>query len=189
MIGCLRMTVILTTTRRGVMPMPRRPSPCVDRNHFKGARAFGRQGSASVYQMTPPILCPCWTTKTLFSVRLPRRGPNFALQLQVHFRADRLLHAELRIHPPAEVHQGGYGRRLEAPRAEHSHRSISGLSRERIMTGLLRHFADRPGAALDTLKKLRILIRHAISIGWIGHDPSLRIMRPKLQRIRILDRG
>ncbi len=41
-----------------------------------------------------------------------------------------------------------------------------------------------PGAALDTLKKLRILIRHAINIGWLEHDPSTGIKRPRIQRIR-----
>jgi len=61
---------------------------------------------------------------------------------------------------------------------------VAGLSRERIITGILQPFADRPGAALDTLKKLRILIRHAINIGWLKHDPSLGIKRPKIQRIR-----
>lgn len=36
-------------------------------------------------------------------------------------------------------------------------------------------------AALDTLKKLRILIRHAINIGGLKHDPSLGIKRPKIK--------
>lgn len=31
---------------------------------------------------------------------------------------------------------------------------------------------------------LRILIRHAIDIGWINHDPSLGIKRPKMKEIR-----
>ena len=57
-------------------------------------------------------------------------------------------------------------------------------SRERIVTGILQPNVDRPGAALDTLKKLRILIRHAINIGWLKHDPSLGIKRPKIKRIR-----
>jgi enterobacteria phage integrase len=78
----------------------------------------------------------------------------------------------------------GYSRRLEMLRTEHGHRTVAGLTRERIITGILQPFADRPGAALDTLKKLRILIRHAINIGWIKHDPSLGIKRPKIQRIR-----
>jgi hypothetical protein len=31
---------------------------------------------------------------------------------------------------------------------------------------------DRPGAALDTLRKLPILIRHAITIGWRSTCPN-----------------
>jgi hypothetical protein len=38
---------------------------------------------------------------------------------------------------------------------------------------------QRPGAALDTLKKLRILIRHTINIGWLKHDPSLGDQTPE----------
>ena len=34
------------------------------------------------------------------------------------------------------------------------------------------------------LKMLRVLIRHAIDIGWLKHDPSLGIRRPKIRRIR-----
>lgn len=45
-------------------------------------------------------------------------------------------------------------------------------------------YADRPGAALSILKILRVLIRHAIDIGWLDHDPSLGIKRPKTQEIR-----
>lgn len=78
----------------------------------------------------------------------------------------------------------GYKTRLETLRKDHGHRTIAGLSRERIITGILQPYADRPAAALDTLKKLRILIRHAINIGWLKHDPSLGIKRPKIGKIR-----
>ena len=78
----------------------------------------------------------------------------------------------------------GYTSRLEHLRVQHGHRSINGLSRERIITGILQPFAGRPGAGLATLKMLRVLIRHAINIGWIKHDPSLGIKRPKTQEIR-----
>ena len=83
-----------------------------------------------------------------------------------------------------ETSKAGYISRLEMLRTEHGHRTVAGLSRERIITGILQPYADRPGAALDTLKKLRILIRHAINIGWLKHDPSLGIKRPKINRIR-----
>ena len=74
--------------------------------------------------------------------------------------------------------------RLEAMRIAHGPRSVSGLSRERIISGIMEPYADRPAAALDTLKKLRILIRHAIDIGWLTSDPSIGIKRPKTREIR-----
>jgi enterobacteria phage integrase len=78
----------------------------------------------------------------------------------------------------------GYVARIETLRAEHGHRSVAGLTRQRIVTGVLQPYAGRPGAALGILKILRILIRHAIDIGWLKHDPSLGIKRPKTQEIR-----
>ena len=83
-----------------------------------------------------------------------------------------------------ESSKTGYFRRLGLLRATHGHRSVAGLTREHIVKGILQPYADRPGEALDTLKKLRILIRHAIDVGQLKHDPSLGIKRPKTQRIR-----
>jgi integrase len=83
-----------------------------------------------------------------------------------------------------DTSKAGYISRLEMLRTVHGHRTVAGLSRERIVTGILQPYADRPGAALDTLKKIRILIRHAINIGWLKHDPSLGIKRPKIKKIR-----
>jgi integrase len=73
---------------------------------------------------------------------------------------------------------------MEALRVQHGHRTVAGLTRERIVAGILQPYADRPGAALSTLKMLRVLIRHAIDLGWLKHDPSLGIKRPKIQEIR-----
>jgi integrase len=80
--------------------------------------------------------------------------------------------------------KAGYASRIEALRSKHGHRTVAGLTRERIITGILQPYANRPGAALSTLKMLRILIRHAIDIGWLKHDPSLGIKRPKTCEIR-----
>jgi integrase len=78
----------------------------------------------------------------------------------------------------------GYSTRLETIRVEHGHRSLSGMSADAIKSRILAPLADRPGAALDTLKKLRILIRHAISKNWLKVDPSIGIRRPKTKEIR-----
>ena len=58
------------------------------------------------------------------------------------------------------------------------------MTRERIIAGILQPYADRPGAALSILKMLRVLIRHAVDIGWLQHDPSFGIRRPKTNEIR-----
>jgi integrase len=78
----------------------------------------------------------------------------------------------------------GYASRIEVLRTMHGHRSVAGLTRHRIVSGILQPYADRPGAALSILKMLRVLIRHAIDIGLLDHDPSLRINRPKTEEIR-----
>jgi enterobacteria phage integrase len=78
----------------------------------------------------------------------------------------------------------GYASRIESLRTNHGHRSVGGLTRERIINGVLAPYADRPGARLSLLKILRVLIRHAMEIGWLQHDPSIGIKRPKTQEIR-----
>jgi hypothetical protein len=83
-----------------------------------------------------------------------------------------------------DTSKSGYRTRLEVMREKHGHRAVAGLTRDRIKVFILQPYADHPSAALDTLKKLRILIRHAIDIGWLKHNPSLGIKRPKSKEIR-----
>ena len=67
--------------------------------------------------------------------------------------------------------KAGYTTTIRILREEHGHRTLVGLTRERIVAGILQPYADRPGAALAILKILRVLIRHAIDVGWLQHDP------------------
>jgi integrase len=78
----------------------------------------------------------------------------------------------------------GYQTRLEQIRIDHGHRAVAGLTRDRINSIILAPYADRPGAMLDILKKLRILISHAIEKEWLKYDPSKGIKRPKSKPIR-----
>jgi enterobacteria phage integrase len=84
----------------------------------------------------------------------------------------------------SETSKTGYTSRLESIRVDHGHRAVAGLTKDRIRTFILDPFADRKGAALDTIKKLRILIKHAIDKGWLKYDPSAGIKRPKGKEIR-----
>ena len=78
----------------------------------------------------------------------------------------------------------GYASRLKTLQNQHGHRSVSGMSAERIEKLILAPYVGKPGARLAILKMLRVLIRHAICIGWLKADPSTTIKRPKTQRIR-----
>ena len=49
---------------------------------------------------------------------------------------------------------------------------------------MLAAYDDRPAAKLDTLKKLRILIKHAMKKKWISGDPSTGIKRTKISEVR-----
>jgi enterobacteria phage integrase len=84
-----------------------------------------------------------------------------------------------------ETTKAGYLSRLDAIRREHGERSVAGLNPERIET-MLAAYNDRPAAKLDTLKKLRILIKHALKKKWIGADPAAGIKRAKIGEIRSL---
>jgi integrase len=84
----------------------------------------------------------------------------------------------------SKASKAGYLSRLDRMREDHGYRNVSTMTRERIVTFILDPLAAKPGAALDTLKKLRILIKHAIDLGWLRHDPSFGIKRPKTQEIR-----
>ena len=79
--------------------------------------------------------------------------------------------------------KAGYLTRLDMIRREHGGRSVTGLNQERIET-MLAAYDDRPAAKLDTLKKLRILIKHAMKKKWIAGDPSAGIKRTKISQVR-----
>jgi integrase len=55
---------------------------------------------------------------------------------------------------------------------EHGHRRVDQLRREHI-DAIIRKMADTPGAGIVLLKRIRTLVRYAISIKWLRHDPTL----------------
>jgi enterobacteria phage integrase len=79
--------------------------------------------------------------------------------------------------------KSGYLSRLETIRREHGARSVAGLNQERLET-MLAAYDDRPAAKVDTLKKFRIIIKHAMKRKWINGDPSTGIKRGKGGEIR-----
>lgn len=78
----------------------------------------------------------------------------------------------------------GYATRIEVLRTQHGERTVAGMTRQRIEAKILAPYADRPGQMLALLKMLRVLVRHAIEIGWITSDPTAGIKRPKGGEVR-----
>jgi len=80
---------------------------------------------------------------------------------------------------------GGFVRSAELQRFVLQHRAFAGLTKDRIEEKILKPLHKRPGAKIDTLKKLRILIRHAKDdLKWIAIDPSEGIKRGRSKEIR-----
>ena len=86
-----------------------------------------------------------------------------------------------------ETTQAGYQSRLDAIRREHGHRSVAGLTQERIET-MLATYDDRPASKLDTLKKLRILIKHAMRKKMDRGRPDNGHQAGEGRRSQIMDR-
>jgi hypothetical protein len=83
-----------------------------------------------------------------------------------------------------EGSKSGYRSRMDQIRRDHGHRAVAGLTKERIDEKILKPLHNKPGAKIDTLKKLRILIRHAKDLKWLALDPSEGIKRGKSKEIR-----
>lgn len=87
-------------------------------------------------------------------------------------------------HDLRETTKTGYQSRLKYFVENHAHRTVAGLTKERIEEKILAPFRDKPGARLAILKMLRILIKHAIGKHWLKFDPSQGIKRPKGGNVR-----
>jgi integrase len=83
-----------------------------------------------------------------------------------------------------EFDPDGYRSRLDQIKRDHGHRAVVGLSKDRIEGKILKPLHNKPGAKLDTLKKIRILIRHAKDLKWLFVDPSDGIKRGRSKEIR-----
>src|SRR5262249_19403463 len=57
---------------------------------------------------------------------------------------------------------------------EHGHRRVDQMKREHV-DAMLGKFADKPGAGIILLKRMRTLLRYAMDIGWRESDPTARV--------------
>lgn len=64
-----------------------------------------------------------------------------------------------------------YRRVIESFCEEHGHRLVRQMGAQEVEK-IMGRMVDRPGAGIVLLKRLRALLRYAIKLGWITHDPS-----------------
>jgi enterobacteria phage integrase len=177
------------STERGRILMPRKFPPFVEcwRDRHGKIRVYFRQKKG------PRIPLPASVGSDDFNAEYQAALSGQLAKMRERWRPDKpdtiaaLVTTYMRSAAYLALRQttkAGYSSRIEVLRTKHGHRTVSGLTRERIVTGILQPYAARPGAALSILKMLRVLIRHAIDIGWLKHDPSLGIKRPKTHEIR-----
>jgi integrase len=163
--------------------MPRKLPPHVERNSVKGHTYLSfRIGKG------PRIRLPADPTSEEFRAAYAAAMASYAVpKKETGSTINTLIESYLRSGAYiglAEMSKPGYMSRLNAIREEHGHRSLAGLTRERLNKAILEPLTDRPAAQLDTLKKLRILIKHGIDKNLLTHDPSVGIKRPKQKEIR-----
>lgn len=167
--------------------MPRKLPPNVERNHVKGHAYLSfrigkgpriRLPDDPTSQEFREAYAAAMTGEIANKPTVKKDGPGTIGALITSYKQSG------KFKGLGETSKDGYMSRLEAIRVAHGHRAVAAMTKDRINTFILDPLADRPGAALDTLKKLRILIKHAIDKSWLKHDPSIGIKRPKGNEIR-----
>jgi integrase len=165
--------------------MPRKLPPHVERNRVKGHIYFSfRIGRGQRIKLPDPTSDGF---RAAYARAMERYGIAPKIQKDATGTLGALIESYLRsaaFKELADMSKPGYMSRLNTIREHHGHRSVAGLTRDRIEKAFLGPLAGKNAAQLDTLKKLRILIKHAIALKWITHDPSAGIKRPKQKEIR-----
>jgi enterobacteria phage integrase len=78
--------------------------------------------------------------------------------------------------------RSNYRRIIDGFVVKHGHRHVDQFKREHAVK-IVGDMADRPGAAITLLKRLRTLIRFGVELGWITVDPTQRIRSYKSKEI------
>jgi enterobacteria phage integrase len=82
--------------------------------------------------------------------------------------------------------QHTYRNRFAVIERQHGRRTVAGMTRENILKLILQPLADKPGNYNDTIKKLHILARCAVDLGWLKVSPMQLIRRRKTKEIRAI---
>jgi enterobacteria phage integrase len=154
--------------------MPRKLPPHVERNHVKGKTYLSfRIGQGPRIRLpddpTSAEFHDAYRDALLGQTPARRRQPivpGTIAALIVSYMKSRS-YTGLRA-----TTKKGYATRIEILRIAHGHRAVEGLTRERIETGILAPYHDRPGAALSLLKMCRMVCGKLWVAVWLMTVPQ-----------------
>jgi enterobacteria phage integrase len=160
-----------------------------DRHDHERVRYYYRVGKGP---RVPPVGIP-YNAEFMHSYRVAQSGPTGVAGPVVQRRPEGRTLSALITHYKVNnaqfkknrkgTTQKGYASRLRAIDRDYGDCPISGFNRSRIID-FLEDFDDAPGSGVDTHKKFKILIKHAMDIGWMTGDPMVGLERPRGGSIR-----
>jgi enterobacteria phage integrase len=78
--------------------------------------------------------------------------------------------------------RSNYRRVIDGFLEQHGHRRVDQMRREHVDV-LIGKMADKPGAGIILLKRIRTLIRYAMALGWTDRDPTAGVKAYKSKEI------
>jgi integrase len=78
--------------------------------------------------------------------------------------------------------RGNYRRVIDGFLEEHGHRRVDQMAREHVDI-VIGKMANKPGAGIILLKRIRTLIRYAMALGWSDRDPTAGVKAYKSKEI------
>jgi hypothetical protein len=81
-----------------------------------------------------------------------------------------------------------YRRVIDGFLVEHGHRRVDQMTREHVDI-VIGKMANKPGAGIILLKRIRTLIRYAMALGWTDRDPTAGVKGYKSKEIHTWNEG
>jgi integrase len=81
-----------------------------------------------------------------------------------------------------------YRRVIDGFLEQHGHRRVDQMTREHVDI-IIGNMANKPGAGLILLKRIRTLIRYAMALGWTDRDPTAGVKGYKSKEIHTWNEG
>jgi hypothetical protein len=81
-----------------------------------------------------------------------------------------------------------YRRVIDGFIQEHGHRLVKQMTREHVDI-IIGKMANKPGAGIILLKRVRTLVRYGLALGWIDRDPTAGAKAYRSKRNPHLERG